>query len=1489
MKTDVKKLLLLFMSLFVCLGASAKIYLKSEGINSWNDDRDLSQVDPAVTFNVDGTDYSFDYSVTVSGLDGKAFKVVSGNGGWNNAIQYGGQTDNTASEVALGTVYKTTTTGSNNNMKFPTGCVTLYFNSTNGNVYIKGSEVDPPVDPVDPELPFAVKDKPSTEFYILGSKNNWSGKAYLFQEMQTQLVIDGDIYYYIIAYNANSSDHFKIAKNAVWADGNYGTSNSSSDTQSAINTKIQLINHQDNAKDIVPQSEIKYVFFNPANNTVYLWDGTTPLASEVTVTLNGLTAWGWSAAYAKYTVDGNDTTTQMSVSGDTATLDGVPSNYTAIAFSANGTSDWTTLDKSADNKYTLPVASVTLNLNGNNYTALWCKYGDEAAKAMTISNGVATLTVPAGYTGISIYDNEACTNLVKTFEKSADNTYTLDVAMTAITLNAAARGWSSAWVHYTYVDASVVTRATLIGATEMTSSGNSTYSAEIPATYTAILFSETKTGTQVTFDVNADGNYVLEEVPAEVWYVGGMTISGEDTTNWTAMSYDAEKSCWHYSINLNSGWQYIKFNNSASQTNAYGKTGTDQDYNLTLGTWYQTTSHSSLEGNNNTNGYAIWFNPSEGQADIWFNAETKRALIGDYFAYETPKEYGNYYLIGDINGVVDGTGKGWNLNDPAAKNNKWRFYKVNDEDVMVQAGKIDNNWYKLEVPASADGHNALCAQFKITDGQWNSDSNKGHEFTLDFDHGMQELGLSRTYYFRKYIHDNTAPSADQNSKYLYPYDFDAWGRIVELGMNKYTNTSSDKGTQWKGEPYEFENEEDFNNCVAYWSNELNTTIDEKIIKDYFDRYRTKAFDTTTAVDTDAATEIVSLRGGIKQYTANFHLDANRITPADGQKSVVIYFLPPTTDETTDGVTIRRGGKMFVYGKSQRLYFYYFNNEVEKERVKEVRVSVASSTNFNKGYYIDRATSMGPFELVNKETVGPDGKTYPYYWRKLMTRGYEDRHNQGDSFTAQFTTVIADESGVEKTTLSERKSISCGDVYLMDVKESYKVRFRYHPAAEDTRTISEVRMIVATPTAGDKALAVRSRTDAAVATETTVDDYSWDDSNYYPMTLVDKWYTTAIDSRMGSDYIVFRVTFSDNSNDIYYYDPYNRSQWIKMNNSDKDVHVYAAGEDNLNIGRLLVSHLSGDATMTDNIQLIIIPTVEDKEYYHYGHGGSYQYQYTDGTMFGSAQEYPMDDILYSYCITQDNTPEWQPWTNEPFKDVDLSSFAPGEYLIYAGVKYEDADIIHSVVADYTIADTSANKLHIESLKSAGTTDECGCEVPTIDNFIQGDVSKQHHMKLTIAGDLVGSGANVEWIKYDNGIRQGYYTKVNGEPVFNEVLPEHEASWMHKDGGTEYAHMTYNFGKVLYLAIVTPAGTPVPAPARAPRAANSIGTTPITLTNAVAKALHEANDHTTGIESVSADTEDAEPVYYNLQGVRVENPAAGHIYIEVRGTAVRKVRL
>lgn len=54
------------------------------------------------------------------------------------------------------------------------------------------------------------------------------------------------------------------------------------------------------------------------------------------------------------------------------------------------------------------------------------------------------------------------------------------------------------------------------------------------------------------------------------------------------------------------------------------------------------------------------------------------------------------------------------------------------------------------------------------------------------------------------------------------------------------------------------------------------------------------------------------------------------------------------------------------------------------------------------------------------------------------------------------------------------------------------------------------------------------------------------------------------------------------------------------------------------------------------------------------------------------------------------------------------------------------------------------------------------------------------------------------------------------------------------------------------------------------------------------LHLEMD-TAGVEDVAIDDtyDNAEPVYYNLQGVRIANPESGHIYIEIRGNKARKI--
>ena len=50
----------------------------------------------------------------------------------------------------------------------------------------------------------------------------------------------------------------------------------------------------------------------------------------------------------------------------------------------------------------------------------------------------------------------------------------------------------------------------------------------------------------------------------------------------------------------------------------------------------------------------------------------------------------------------------------------------------------------------------------------------------------------------------------------------------------------------------------------------------------------------------------------------------------------------------------------------------------------------------------------------------------------------------------------------------------------------------------------------------------------------------------------------------------------------------------------------------------------------------------------------------------------------------------------------------------------------------------------------------------------------------------------------------------------------------------------------------------------------------------------NGRATGVEDIAVDgVEDGEAVYYNMQGVRVANPAAGSLYIRVQGSKAAKV--
>ena len=63
----------------------------------------------------------------------------------------------------------------------------------------------------------------------------------------------------------------------------------------------------------------------------------------------------------------------------------------------------------------------------------------------------------------------------------------------------------------------------------------------------------------------------------------------------------------------------------------------------------------------------------------------------------------------------------------------------------------------------------------------------------------------------------------------------------------------------------------------------------------------------------------------------------------------------------------------------------------------------------------------------------------------------------------------------------------------------------------------------------------------------------------------------------------------------------------------------------------------------------------------------------------------------------------------------------------------------------------------------------------------------------------------------------------------------------------------------------------------------------LSSKVSTHSFDANGTLTGIDDIAVDAVDAAPVYFNLQGVRVANPAAGQLYIVKKGNKVSKVIL
>lgn len=109
-----------------------------------------------------------------------------------------------------------------------------------------------------------------------------------------------------------------------------------------------------------------------------------------------------------------------------------------------------------------------------------------------------------------------------------------------------------------------------------------------------------------------------------------------------------------------------------------------------------------------------------------------------------------------------------------------------------------------------------------------------------------------------------------------------------------------------------------------------------------------------------------------------------------------------------------------------------------------------------------------------------------------------------------------------------------------------------------------------------------------------------------------------------------------------------------------------------------------------------------------------------------------------------------------------------------------------------------------------------------------------------------------------------------------------AYVGKNGSTEFT-LVYNPADTEHYVFSTHPNSNIHHVARIDKADLTVIYTPGSRTNA---KLQVENLGTTGVEDIDAEGTDAEVRYYNLQGVRVDNPAAG-IYIRVVGNTATKV--
>ena len=137
----------------------------------------------------------------------------------------------------------------------------------------------------------------------------------------------------------------------------------------------------------------------------------------------------------------------------------------------------------------------------------------------------------------------------------------------------------------------------------------------------------------------------------------------------------------------------------------------------------------------------------------------------------------------------------------------------------------------------------------------------------------------------------------------------------------------------------------------------------------------------------------------------------------------------------------------------------------------------------------------------------------------------------------------------------------------------------------------------------------------------------------------------------------------------------------------------------------------------------------------------------------------------------------------------------------------------------------------------------------------------------------------WIKYDGISLDKDGNSLNTADTYDDQFLKEN---------TTNSHDCKNFGHAYYRVYMESTARPSEIVTQNAIAPLALTESELSSGSRVARTVY-LESNTTGVEDVVTDeveAQDAPVVYYNLQGVRVENPAAGAVYIRVQGDKVTK---